>query len=118
VTGARRALQPYAAVVGMRFRMLLQYRAAALAGLWTQLVFGLVLIMIYEAFYRSSSAEFTLIDVRLGADGKGVGKVVPAGNVTFDPTTMSFDVEDYAAQPVRLTDVSSSKGVRALNSTL
>lgn len=68
--------------------------------------------------YRSSSAEFTLIDVRLGADGKGVGKVVPAGNVTFDPKTMSFDVEDYAAQPVRLTDVSSSKGVRALNSTL
>ena len=31
--------------------MLLQYRAAALAGLWTQIFFGLVLIMIYEAFY-------------------------------------------------------------------
>jgi ABC-2 type transport system permease protein len=37
--------------------MLLQYRAAALAGLWTQLFFGVVLIMIYEAFYRSSSPE-------------------------------------------------------------
>ena len=52
-----RALQPYAAVVGARFRMLLQYRAAALAGLWTQLVFGMVLIMIYEGFYRSSTAD-------------------------------------------------------------
>lgn len=46
---------PYAAVVGARFRMLLQYRAAALAGVFTQLVFGAVLIMVYEAFYRSAS---------------------------------------------------------------
>jgi ABC-2 type transport system permease protein len=51
------ALRPYAAVVGARFRMLLQYRAAAIAGLWTQVVFGLVLIMIYEGFYGSSAAD-------------------------------------------------------------
>jgi ABC-2 type transport system permease protein len=50
-------LRPYTAVVGARFRMLLQYRAAAIAGFWTQLVFGLVLIMIYEGFYRSSAPE-------------------------------------------------------------
>jgi ABC-2 type transport system permease protein len=37
--------------------MLLQYRAAALAGLWTQIFFGLVLLMIYEAFYRSTPAR-------------------------------------------------------------
>jgi ABC-2 type transport system permease protein len=37
--------------------MLLQYRAAALAGLWTQIFFGLVLLMIYEAFYRSTTAR-------------------------------------------------------------
>lgn len=48
-------LGPYRAVVGARFRMLLQYRAAALAGVWTQVFFGLVLIMIYEAFYRSAA---------------------------------------------------------------
>jgi ABC-2 type transport system permease protein len=47
-------LAPYRAVIGARFRMLLQYRAAAIAGLWTQLFFGVVLIMIYEAFYRSA----------------------------------------------------------------
>jgi ABC-2 type transport system permease protein len=50
-----RRLRPYAAVVNARFRVLLQYRAAALAGLWTQLFFGLVLIMVYEAFYASST---------------------------------------------------------------
>jgi ABC-2 type transport system permease protein len=45
---------PYLAIVGARFRMLLQYRAAAIAGLGTQIFFGMVLIMIYEAFYRSA----------------------------------------------------------------
>jgi ABC-2 type transport system permease protein len=48
-------LQPYRAIVSARFRMLLSYRAAAVAGVWTQVIFGLVLIMIYEGFYRSSS---------------------------------------------------------------
>lgn len=48
------AARPYAAVIRARFRMLLQYRAAAIAGVWTQIFFGLVLIMIYEAFYGSS----------------------------------------------------------------
>ena len=47
-------MTPYLAIVGARFRMLLQYRAAALAGLGTQVFFGLVLIMVYEAFYRSA----------------------------------------------------------------
>lgn len=46
-------MTPYLAVVGARFRLLLQYRVAALAGLWTQVFFGLVLVMVYEAFYRS-----------------------------------------------------------------
>ena len=45
--------------------MLLQYRAAALAGLWTQIFFGLVLVMVYEAFYRSTTAPqpMTLTEV-------------------------------------------------------
>jgi len=48
-------IRPYLAIVSARFRMLLQYRAAAIAGLWTQICFGFVLIMIYEAFYLSSA---------------------------------------------------------------
>lgn len=50
------SLRAYRAVVDARFRTLLQYRAAAIAGVFTQLFFGLVLIMVYEAFYRSSDA--------------------------------------------------------------
>ena len=49
-------LRPYGAILSARFRMLLQYRAAALAGLWTQIFFGFVLLMVYEAFYRSTAA--------------------------------------------------------------
>ena len=50
-------VRPYRATLSARFRMLLQYRAAALAGLWTQVFFGLVLLMIYEGFYRSTTAR-------------------------------------------------------------
>lgn len=52
----RGGLRGYRAIVSARFRTLLTYRAAALAGLWAQIFFGLVLIMIYEAFYRSGTA--------------------------------------------------------------
>ena len=49
-------MRPYLAVTSARFRMLLQYRAAAIAGVWTQVFFGLVLVMVYDAFYSSSHA--------------------------------------------------------------
>ena len=44
------------ALMSARFRMLLQYRAAAMAGMSTQLFWGLIRVMIFEAFYRSSVA--------------------------------------------------------------
>lgn len=44
----------YVAVLSARYRTLLQYRAAAAAGAVTQLFFGFVMIMVLEAFYRSS----------------------------------------------------------------
>jgi ABC-2 type transport system permease protein len=49
-------LGPYRAVVAARFRTHLQYRGAALAGIFTQCFFGLVRIMIFEAFYLASPA--------------------------------------------------------------
>jgi ABC-2 type transport system permease protein len=45
----------YVAIVAARFRSLLQYRAAALGGLFTQTFFGLVRIMILQAFYAAST---------------------------------------------------------------
>lgn len=44
----------YWALVSARFRMLLQYRAAAVAGMSTQLFWGLIRVMIFTAFYRSA----------------------------------------------------------------
>ena len=68
--------------------------------------------------FRSSESEFTLIDVRFGADGTGIGKVIPALGVTFNASISSFDVQNYEAHPVRLTGVTSDKAVAKLNSTL
>jgi ABC-2 type transport system permease protein len=48
-------MKPYIAIFSARFRMMLQYRAAAVAGLWTQIFFGLLMIMSYEAFYASTA---------------------------------------------------------------
>jgi ABC-2 type transport system permease protein len=49
-------VRAYWAIMSARFRMLLQYRAAAAAGLGTQLFWGLIRVMIFEGFYRSSGA--------------------------------------------------------------
>jgi ABC-2 type transport system permease protein len=49
-------MRPYAAILSARIRTLLQYRAAALAGLVTQLFWGAVRVMVFTAFYRSSTA--------------------------------------------------------------
>lgn len=48
-------LGAYTALLGARFRVLLQYRAAALAGLGTQIFWGFIRIMIFEAFYAAGS---------------------------------------------------------------
>lgn len=45
---------PYLAVYRARFRMLLQYRAAALAGFTTQCWWGLIRIMVLAAFYQAA----------------------------------------------------------------
>lgn len=49
------ALTPYRAVLSARFRMLLQYRAAAVAGFGTQLFWGLIRVMIFTGFYHSTT---------------------------------------------------------------
>jgi len=49
-------VKAYWSLLSARFRMLLQYRAAALAGLGTQLFWGVIRMMVFEAFYRSTDA--------------------------------------------------------------
>jgi viologen exporter family transport system permease protein len=46
-------VRPYLAIFAARFSMLLQYRAAALAGIVTQFWFGAIMVMALAAFYGS-----------------------------------------------------------------
>ena len=48
------AARPYLAMLGARFRMLLQYRAAAFAGFSTQLFWGAIKLMILAAFLAAN----------------------------------------------------------------
>jgi ABC-2 type transport system permease protein len=50
------ALRPYVAAYRARFLLMLQYRAAALAGFATQCWWGGIKIMVYAAFYDSAAA--------------------------------------------------------------
>ena len=54
-----------------------------------------------------SAPEFTLLDIRFGPDGKGVGKLAPAANVAYNKKKKIFEIKNYAAQPVRLSEVRS-----------
>lgn len=50
-------MKQYISFFKLKFTIGLQYRAAAIAGLSTQLFFGLVNIMVYIAFYKSGSKD-------------------------------------------------------------
>jgi hypothetical protein len=52
--------------------------------------------------------EFTLLDIRFGPDGKGVGKLAPAAKVAYNSLKKIFEIENYTAQPVRLSEVKSA----------
>lgn len=48
-------MRPYLAILKCRFSALFQYRAAALAGLATQVFWGVIKVMIIQAFYAQST---------------------------------------------------------------
>ena len=50
-------MKPYISIFKIKFMNNIQYRAAALAGISTQLFFGLVFIMVYLAFYQSGTTK-------------------------------------------------------------
>lgn len=53
---AATGISPYQAVFRARFSLLLQYRAAALAGFVTQCWWGAIKIMVFAAFFRGATA--------------------------------------------------------------
>jgi hypothetical protein len=59
--------------------------------------------------FKSWQPEFGLLEIRIGADGTGVGKLAHADKITFNAKTHLLEVADFASQPVRLTAVRSEK---------
>jgi hypothetical protein len=57
---------------------------------------------------RSVDYPFMLVDIRMGADGKGMGKLLPLAKVTANEDHM-VEIENYASEPVRLTEVRELK---------
>src|SRR3954468_3819483 len=53
----------------------------------------------------SEDFEFSLLDIRIGADGTGVGKVARAGNVAYNQQAKTIEIADYGKIPVQLTEV-------------
>ena len=58
---------------------------------------------------RSLEYPFTVIEMRIGPDGKGEGKASLAAKVIYDPGTKEIELEDYSIQPVLLRNVERSK---------
>jgi hypothetical protein len=60
-----------------------------------------------EAANRPRTIEypFTLIELRIGSDGKGEGKLSLATQIIPDRDTKEIVLENYASQPVLLTSV-------------
>jgi hypothetical protein len=68
-------------------------------------------ISTWEAFNRPRSSEydFTLADIRFDGDGKGVGKLAVAAKITTNPKTGTIEIENFSSEPVRLTEVTSTR---------
>ena len=94
-------MKAYRAILVSRFLTLLQYRSAALAGVGTQLFFGLVRVMIYDGFYRSSAVpqpmtiDQVITYIWLGQAmlllalfdvDKDVAAMIRSGNVAYELT--------------------------------
>jgi hypothetical protein len=54
---------------------------------------------------RKEIYQFSLMDIRFGPDGKGVGKLAAAGDVVYNPKTKIIELKDYDKKPVRLVNV-------------
>lgn len=92
-------MRPYAAILSARIRMMLQYRATAAAGLACQFFWGLIRMMIFQAFYENSTASVPmnidqvvsyvwlgqafLLLIPLRVDGELAAKV-RSGDIVYD----------------------------------
>jgi hypothetical protein len=58
---------------------------------------------------RPTKNEFTFVDIRFDADGKGVGKMGSASDVTYNKATKTIELANYDKAAADLVDVTSVK---------
>jgi hypothetical protein len=58
---------------------------------------------------RPTKNEFTFVDIRFDADGKGIGKVGAASDVTYNKQTKTIELANYDKAPSDLIDVTTMK---------
>ncbi len=58
---------------------------------------------------RTIDYPFSLIEIRLGKDGKGVGKMAVATKIDYDKKKKQIVLENYSSEPVRLNEVKIEK---------
>jgi hypothetical protein len=58
---------------------------------------------------RSTDYDVLVCEIRLGPDGKGDGRLVPAAKVSYNREQRAIEIENYNNQPVRLTQVTADK---------
>jgi hypothetical protein len=58
---------------------------------------------------RSAEYEFLVAEMHIGPDGKGQGKLVPMAKVTYNDVRRMIEIENYATEPVRLTQITVDK---------
>jgi hypothetical protein len=52
---------------------------------------------------------FTVIELRIGANGEGEGRVAIGSNIAVDRSLDLIQLKDYDAEPVRLIDVRATR---------
>ena len=58
---------------------------------------------------RTIDYPFSLIEIRMGKDGKGVGKMAVATKIDYDKKKKQLVLENYSSEPVRLNEVKIEK---------
>jgi hypothetical protein len=58
---------------------------------------------------RTIDYPFTLIEIRVGKDGKGEGKMSVATKISYSKKHDTVELENYSSEPVRLTNVKVEK---------
>lgn len=64
---------------------------------------------LWDGKQYSTDFEFTLIDIRFGPDGVGVGKLAPESKVAYNSATKTFEIKNYDKEPERLSGVRAEK---------